>query len=200
MHLRWFHVIKKILAILIILFLSSRGFAQSDTILYTFVETKSVKDKWTIKRLSLADIVTKKKSIPREIRGFKNLQFLSLRPRPTRFVRPIGGGQCIIGYVKSKTTSLPPWIDEFKDLEELDLIGVNNLDYSLEMSKLIDLTRLRVLSIDPEQFDDQLLVILIQFTKLRSLKIRATLTEEQFNILKNGLPNCKIVTGVYADY
>jgi hypothetical protein len=80
------------------------------------------------------------------------------------------------------------------------LIGVNNLDYSLEMSKLIDLSRLRVLSIDPEQFDDQLLVILIQFTKLRSLKIRATLTEEQFNILKNGLPNCKIVTGVYADY
>jgi SNF2 family DNA or RNA helicase len=191
---------ERTLILLITLFLSLSGLAQSDTLLYTFVETRIIKNKLTIKRLSLADIVTKNKSIPKEIRSFKNLEFLSLRPRATRFARPIGGGPCIIGYAKTKTTTLPSWINELESLEELDLIGINNVDYSQEIAKLVPLTKLRDLSIDPDHFDDQLLKVLIQFNKLKSLKIRTTLTDEQIRTLKRELPNCEIVTGLYADY
>jgi hypothetical protein len=194
------NVLKKILILLIFLFFGWKGYAQSDTLLYSFSETKTINDKKTIKRLSLADIVTKDKSIPKVIRNFKNLQYLSLRPRPTRFARPIGGGPCIIGYAKTKTTALPSWINELKVLEELDLIGINTINYSLELAKLVDLTMLRELSIDPDHFDERLLDILIRFTQLKSLKIRANPTDEQLATLKKGLPNCEIVVGLYADY
>jgi Leucine-rich repeat (LRR) protein len=191
---------KRIFILLLALLLSLSGLAQPDTLLHTFAEARVIKDKLTVKRLSLADVVTNQKSIPKEIRGFKNLEYLSLRPRATRFIRPISGGPCIIGYPKTKTTTLPSWINELNALEELDLIGINNINYSEEIAKLVHLNKLRKLSIDPDNFDDQLLRVLIQLNELKSLKIRATPTDEQIDTLKRELPNCEIVTGLYADY
>ena len=191
---------KKIFTLFVVLFIALNSYAQSDTIVYRYSQTKAIKDKLTIKRLSLSDVVTKDKTIPKKIRNFKNLEVLSLRPIPTRFARPRGGGPCIIGYAKTKTTSLPSWMNELKNLETLDLIGINNIDYFIEMKKFIGLSNLKELSIDPEEFNNKLIEVLIKFSELKSLKIRALVTDEQLANLKTGLPNCEFVTGLYADY
>ena len=176
------------------------GFAQADITVYSFADARIMKDKMAIKRLSLADVVSEEKFVPVAVRDFRNLEVLILRPHPTRFGRPLGGGLCIVGYPKTKIASLPSWIGELRALSKVDLIGVTNFNYSRELKKLVDLPELSELSIDPDEFNDQLAETLVQFKKLKSLKIRATLTEEQQVILAKALPNCELVTGIYANY
>ena len=191
---------KKILVLQTILLLNVTVYGQSDTLLYSYKQAKEIADKLLVKRLSLADIVVSEKSIPNGIKEFKNLEFLSLRPIPVSFGRPSGGGLCIIRYAKTKTTTLPLWINELDNLEEVDLIGITNIDYSSELQKLSGLKNLRILSIDPNEFSDRLVDILTKFSELKSLKIRAAVTDSQLTGLKKGLADCEIVTGTYANY
>jgi hypothetical protein len=191
---------KKILILQTILFLTVTVYGQSDTLLYNYKQARDITEKLLIKRLSLADIVVNENSIPSGVREFENLKFLSLRPIPVSFGRPSGGGLCIIRYAKTKTTTLPLWINELDSLEEVDLIGITNIDYSVELQKLIGLKNLRTLSIDPDEFSSSLIDVLTKFSELKSLKVRATVTDSQLTELKKGLMDCEIVTGIYANY
>lgn len=183
-----------------LLLLSTIAWSQSDTVWHFYRDALRTGDKLAISRLSLADIVVKKNSIPNGVRGFRNLTFLSLRPSPTRFARPRGGGPCILGYPQTKIAKLPSWISELEKLQNVNLIGITKMDYPVELLKLLKLPALKELSIDPDDVDENLLQCLSKFKKLQSLKVRAALNDEQLASLTNALPNCSIMTGTYADY
>jgi hypothetical protein len=111
----------------------------------------------------------------------------------------MGGGPCIVRYAKSKITTLPAWLTDFRKLGELDLMGINQIDYGLELKKLVNLPRLTALLIDPDKIDDNVINLLIQLKQLKSLKIRATLSDEQVRKLTEAFPDCEVVTGIYAN-
>ncbi len=187
--------------ILVLLFLVScySGFAQSDSTVYSYIESTKVNDPLAILNLRMYDVVSKKSRLPKSIRNYKKLQSLSLRPVASRFAKPRGGGPCIVGYAKSSIETLPEWIIEFRYLKDLDLIGITLQDLSGEMKKLSHLN-LTKLSIDPTEVDDALIESLIQLTGLNQLHIRASMTEDQMSLLESNLMDCTIVTGIYADY
>lgn len=193
---------KRIFILTSMMFLTMICYAQfeSDTSVYLYKSSIEVKDKSLVKHLVLTDIVGRKKAIPEKLKTFRNLKSLSLRPMARSFGRPRGGGPCIIRYATSEVKTLPSWLGEFSHLEELDLIGNTKLDYVAELPKLLTLERLRILSIDPTTFDEELLAVLIQFKKLESLKIRADVADAHLQKLKEAFPEAEIVTGVYADY
>jgi hypothetical protein len=195
-------MIMKNVLVLIGLFLTTMVYAQpeSDTTLYRYTEARRVSDKLSIKRLSLADIVTARRSLPNNVQHFKNLEFLSLRPIAVSFGKPRGGAPCIIRYAGSKIRSMPDWISQLRHLQELDLIGINEVDFEIVLTQLTSLNKLTKLSIDPDHFDISFVDNLVRLKSLRSLKIRASVTDDELAMIKNGLPDCEIVTGIYADY
>jgi hypothetical protein len=189
-------MVKAVLIIVVILLSNVTVHSQDDTLYIT----KAQRNLFEVKKIRLNDVVTKRRFIPSKIRKYRNVETLSLRPAPVSFGRPSGGGPCIIRYAGSKIRALPSWISELQNLKEIDLIGINKISYDTELQKLYSLKKLTKLSIDPDQFNDDMIDILSKFSQLESLKIRASLTEEQFSTLQARLPDCKIVTGIYADY
>jgi hypothetical protein len=173
---------------------------QRDTTIYSFNQLQNLKDKTTVERLRLADVISNIRTLPTSLRDCKELKYLSLRPHITTFVRPRGGGVCIHRYAKVKLSSLPDWITDFSKLTELDLIGQETLDYKKELNKIQRLSELTSLSIEPAEISDALVDKLATMNKLKSLKIRASLSDNQISKLKTALPNTSIVTGTYADY
>jgi hypothetical protein len=192
---------KENLFCLILLFISFPVLlhAQADSV-FLYKEAVKVENKLAVTKLRLIDVVSHSRKVPLKVRDFKNLEELSLRPLAVAFGRPVGGGVCMIRYANSKIARLPEWLNEFQNLRTLDLIGVNDIDFILEMKKLLKLSSLRILWIDPDKCEDGLLDILIQFRHLETLKIRANLTDAQFSRLTRELPNTKITTGIFADY
>jgi hypothetical protein len=192
---------KKDLLRIVLLFISFPVLvnAQVDSV-FLYKEAVKAENKLSVTKLRLIDVVSRSKKVPLNVRDFKNLEELSLRPLAMAFGRPIGGGPCMIRYANSKINRLPGWLNEFPNLRTLDLIGVNDIDFILEMKKLLKLGSLKILWIDPDTCEDELLDILIQFRHLETLKIRADLTDAQFGRLTKELPNTKITTGIFADY
>lgn len=191
---------KRISIIITIMFITGLCLAQPGKRSYLYNDALALKNKSIVKRVRLLDIVGEEEAVPEKVREFRNLKSLSLRPMARSFGRPRGGGPCIIRYATSEVKTLPSWLGEFSHLEELDLIGNTKLDYVAELPKLLTLERLRILSIDPTTFDEELLAVLIQFKKLESLKIRADVADAHLQKLRKALLNAEIVTGIYADY
>ncbi len=188
-----------LLSVLVILLSPALTQAQSDSV-FQYKEAMRTGDKLSVTNLRLMEIVGKSKTVPKKVRAFKNLEQLSLRPLAVSFGRPRGGGPCIIRYANSTITKLPDWLNEFSKLRVLDLIGVNDIDFVAEMKKLQQLPSLRTLSIDPDKCDDEFVDVLMHFHHLDTLKIRAQLTDQQFDRLVKALPNTRITAGIYADY
>jgi hypothetical protein len=190
----------RLLTTIILITLTIPVCGQGDTTFYTFHQLKNLKDKAIVEKLTLTDAISAMQTLPTSIRDCKNLKFLSLRPRITAFGRPRDGGVCIHRYAKVKLSKLPDWITDFSNLTELDLIGQENLDYVKELNKIQMFKGLTSLSLDPREINDALVDKLTTMTNLKSLKIRAALSDNQLLKLKTSLPNTSIVTGIYADY
>jgi len=181
----------KVIAILGLLVLSAFSLrAQSDSL---YIRKKSANKLW------LGDVATKRPFVPKR-KYNSNIEILSFRPVPMRFARLQGGGPCLITYAPAKMRALPSWIGEMKNLKELDLIGIKKIDLAAELPKLCSLEKLQTLWIDPETCDENLLAILGNFRHLTTLKIRASMTEQQLTALQNKLPGCRIAAGLFADY
>jgi hypothetical protein len=190
-------------AILFIVLCTCTGlsaFGQKDST-YRLSSCKKIEDKRLVKRVRLANrIVTKRKTIPADFSELKNLEYLSLRPAVNKYIKYRGVDDCVIVYYESSIRFLPEWLPELPYLNELDLIGITKINYGEELKKISKLPNLEYLSIDPDEVTKEQLTILCTLTKLKSLKIRCDMKNEDLAMLTSSLPECKIVTGAYERY
>ena len=135
-------------------------FGQKDST-YRLYSCKKIEDKLRIKRVRLANkVVTKRKTIPKDFRELKNLEYLSLRPAANKYIKHRGVDDCVVVYYESSIQFLPEWITELQYLSELDLIGIIKLNYEEELKKIAKLPNLQYLSIDPNEVTKEQLAIL----------------------------------------
>lgn len=165
------------------------SYGQVDTsYVYTF-ETAEFVNPYDVYKLSMVKYLSEKKNLPKDILKYSNCKVLYLSAPTKRIIK----GRQYFGDTKFK--ELPTWLIELNSIERIEILGNPDFKFDKELTKLKDLKSLRVLELEPEEVEEELITAIIELTQLKELIIHHSISPDDQLVVKisDALPECKIV-------